>query len=532
MARLPRLDVAGQTDVGLKRKRNEDFYKILIPPGNMSQSTWGALFVVADGMGGMGGGDVASRAAVEELIRRYYDASNATSDDHFAQLNASLEYANAFVRKQATQMALQRIGTTAAGILLTPLGEAIAFNVGDSRVYRVRSGVIEQLSRDQSIVAQQLASGLISEEEAKNSDNPNLTSFLGQPFAITPAYSRTPTQPDDIFVMCSDGLWREVSDEEIRDIVQGANARSVVQTLVQLARERGAPDNLTVIVARIHSGTQPSAPRFFLPVAVVGILVLVIAAILFAVNNSASRSSALVLSASPTIHQQPTITSQSAETDIPLLAVIASSTATKTASPAPSSTLTTTATPTITPSSTSTHTATITSTNTFTPAATDTATPTLRPTRTLTPTLTLSPAPSFTPILTVEPTVTLDPTLAVLAGTPQLTPTVAFNLILESARQPEGVVLTRKAILYPDAGIREVSGYLLNSGDAVQIIGDSVVVGEGNTAQIWWHVQAVGTKRNGWLPQKGLESALLISPDVLPESLTLPAESPETTDVP
>jgi hypothetical protein len=125
--------------------------------------------------------------------------------------------------------------------------------------------------------------------------------------------------------------------------------------------------------------------------------------------------------------------------------------------------------------------------------------------------------------------VTLDPALAALAGTPQIIPTVAFNLILESAHRPGGVVLTTKAILYPDTRAQEGSGYLLEVGDAVRIIGNSVVVSQGNTQQTWWRVQLVGTQLTGWLPQPVLERASLGLAPGLSDGLTL---SPETTDVP
>src|SRR5512135_270554 len=160
------LDLAALTDVGKKRQRNEDAYKMLIPPLDSGQAAYGAVFIVADGMGGLGGGDVASKAAIAALMRHYYAPSN-TEKDLVARLQAALESANAFVRDQAGRVNLPRIGSTAAGIILRPDGEAVIFNVGDCRVYRVRKGKIERVSRDQSVMERQVESGLMTEEVAK-----------------------------------------------------------------------------------------------------------------------------------------------------------------------------------------------------------------------------------------------------------------------------------------------------------------------------------------------------------------------------
>ena len=109
------LDVAARTDIGLKRKRNEDHLGFRIPEPGSPQHDQGALFVVADGMGGMGGGDVASQTAVAEIFQRYYADPSL---DALSALRQALEYANTAVRAQAERVRLPRIGSTAAGLAL------------------------------------------------------------------------------------------------------------------------------------------------------------------------------------------------------------------------------------------------------------------------------------------------------------------------------------------------------------------------------------------------------------------------------
>lgn len=113
---LPPLDVAGQTDVGLKRKKNEDYVKTLIPPPNVEQAALGALFLVADGIGGMGGGEIAHKSAVEEVIRKFYSPDNKAADLS-ERITVSLEAANVFVRDQAREdrFAPHRVGGLRAG---------------------------------------------------------------------------------------------------------------------------------------------------------------------------------------------------------------------------------------------------------------------------------------------------------------------------------------------------------------------------------------------------------------------------------
>ncbi len=296
------LHAVGQTDIGLKRKRNEDFHQFLIPPPGSSQEARGALFIVADGMGAMGGGDVASRTATTEILRHFYDPA-CSEQDPFNCLKDALEVANGAVRDQAQQVNLPRIGTTAAGLALLPSGEAIVFNVGDSRVYRMRQGILEQLSHDQSVLQNQIDAGSITPEQARGARNVNITAFIGQPSALSAVYRRVQVQQGDSFLLCSDGLWDLVEPRDMLNAMQRYAPATAARKLINLARKHGGPDNITVIIVEAgkvpHSGKKRTAG-----LAVLAALMLALAAggiFLLSQNGSGGKKdAATAASGSPT----------------------------------------------------------------------------------------------------------------------------------------------------------------------------------------------------------------------------------------
>ncbi len=559
------LDVAGRTDIGLKRKRNEDHLGSRIPEPGSPQYAQGALFVVADGMGGMGGGDVASQTAVAEIFQRYYADPSL---DALSALRQALEYANTAVRAQAERIKLPRIGSTAAGLVLLPDGEAVLFNVGDSRVYRVRRGFIELLSRDQSVLQHQIDAGLISEEEARGARNVNVTAFIGQPTPIQPVFNRVRAEPGDVFLLCSDGLWDLVEPQEMLSIVQRMPADAAARKLIELARQRGGPDNITVIIVRL--GPPPKQRRrTLLNVAVLAVLVMVAAAAAFVLLGGrgtgdeatptpgartaaamgggpaltatraptdtavpsepptvATAAGGLVVlpSNTPTITPTPTDTSTPAPTSTPL------PTRTPSATYTPSATSSPTDTPSATPTSmpTATLTATRTPTATATPV-TPTATPTPRPSATgtpVTPTATLdltkvSPTPSQTPTPSDTPTPTPSPTPT---PTPSLGQAV-LCIAAEEAPDPAkaGVYLDEDATLY--TRIEPASGEFvfvpspLDKGTRVAVISANEVPLPDEPGATLREVQVFGEKDDGepypgWLPQDVLERAIPVAPHV------------------
>ncbi|MCD4685575.1 MAG: protein phosphatase 2C domain-containing protein [Anaerolineae bacterium] len=420
------LDVAAQTDVGLKRKRNEDFCAFRIPESGSAQAQHGALFIVADGMGGMGGGDAASETAVNTMLNTYYDTALTPVITPMGILKTALDAANQAVRDRAQQLNLTRIGSTASGVVLLPDGEALIFNVGDARVYRIRKGFIEQLSHDQSVLQHQIDAGVISEEQAREARNVNVTAFIGQPTPLEAVYRRAQVQIDDVFLMCSDGLWDLVESHEMLRIVEQYPAEQATRRLIELARKRGAHDNVTAIVLRVGQKPKAQIPRTSvwgaaIVLAIVAVLILVFVLIGAGGDDGDDEDD----SVAPTT-EAAVVVDVATETETP---VVDDDTASPTATVVGVSVLTT---PTSTPTSTATATSTPEATATFTPTdtamPTDTFTPTNTATSTPSPTVTYTPTATAT--LTPKPTLPHTPTsLPSATPTASITPTFTWTPI-------------------------------------------------------------------------------------------------------
>jgi serine/threonine protein phosphatase PrpC len=546
---LVALDVSGQTDIGLKRQRNEDSFEYRIPASGSPQHPYGALFMVADGMGGMGGGDVASQTAVKEVMQQYYTAE---TPDPLASLRAALEVANVAVREQAKQLNRVRIGSTAAGLVLMPSGDAILFNVGDSRVYRVRQNYIELMTHDQSVLQGQIDGGLISEEDARQARNVNVTAFIGQPTPLQPVFRRAQAQLGDIFVICSDGLWDLVEPHELLNIVQRMPAEAAGRKLIALARQRGAPDNITVIVVRLGPKPQPRRLWLWGTVAVAALILVAAGAVYALMGGNASGKN----TATPTTSQvaaavvEATETLSAAETSTAVAspseptATTVSGIVVFTSTPTHTPTITPTFTPSNTPTKRPTNTPTASLTATYTPRPT--LTPTARPSATMTgtplptqpptdtplptqpPTNTPKPSatrpPTITP--TVEPTVTLDPTVITWTPSPSPSPTPTLSpaeQMLVWADQ-EGVKLATEATLYQ---LYQTSGseaptvlkeIQLLPGTEVRLLNDKEQPHPTQPDLILREVTVVdGLNRGqgGWIDQTVLENALPVVPRVV-----------------
>jgi serine/threonine protein phosphatase PrpC len=245
----------GRTDKGLVRPNNEDNFYLDVPAG---------LLVVADGMGGHASGEVASKLATD-VIRDYFknvregrspiigdyreDCSEITN-----LLGSAVHLANQAIFEAAgSDPKLQGMGTTVAAVLINENKLSIA-HVGDSRVYLVRSGNIEQLTDDHSIVYEQVKRSLITKEEAQQSDMKNiLTRAVGIAPAVEVDLDELTVTDGDILVLCSDGLSTMVSDEHILSAVTTAdNPAGACEELISRANSNGGKDNVTAIAAYIN----------------------------------------------------------------------------------------------------------------------------------------------------------------------------------------------------------------------------------------------------------------------------------------
>ena len=203
-------------------------------------------------MGGYEGGQEASRLAVETLVAGYRDFDG---DEPQLALNQALQMAHEQVRQYSfAHPELRGMGTTctAAAIVQNAL---YYVHVGDTRLYLIRDGHITRVTRDHSYVGRLVESGIISPEEAENHPQRNiLTAALGtNPDLIMDSPGRPePLRAEDVLVICSDGLWGQVRDSEILETVENNSAEQAGRQLIELARERGGPDNITVEILRLH----------------------------------------------------------------------------------------------------------------------------------------------------------------------------------------------------------------------------------------------------------------------------------------
>jgi len=251
------VEVAGKTDVGCVRTNNED---------NFGFDSRHGIFVVCDGMGGQAAGEVASKMGVDILLdyfrNRHSDATKQSLNGQNGSSGAqSLANAIQLANKTIFQAGQQHngrngMGSTIVAALVRGNSLAIA-NVGDSRIYLVRHGTIQQLTQDHSLVMEQVRRGYITLEQAQQSEMQNIIlRALGSEEVVEADIEDFVAIPGDILLMASDGLTRYVQDDEILRIVQGPrDLKQACGELVNAARDRGGDDNITCLLVRIVNRT-------------------------------------------------------------------------------------------------------------------------------------------------------------------------------------------------------------------------------------------------------------------------------------
>lgn len=235
-----RFECVSRTDVGLKRKINED---------SILAETDRGLWVVADGMGGHDAGEVASAAVVDALKRLpdYEDLDKLTR----AAVEALRQVNDELIRLAKSESSDRTIGTTVVGLVI--LGERFrCFWAGDSRAYWIRAGEIMRLSRDHSLVQDLVDAGMLKPEEAETHENANVvTRAVGVRERLEVDTVSGDAQAGDIFVLASDGLTRLVGDEEIAAEIDGGGLERAADKLIETVLARGAPDNVSLIITRV-----------------------------------------------------------------------------------------------------------------------------------------------------------------------------------------------------------------------------------------------------------------------------------------
>lgn len=256
---------AKETDVGMRRSNNQDSHRVQLAADVPTYLERGHLFVVADGMGAHAAGEYASKIAVEHIPHIYHKHRDRSPPEALVQ--AVIEANSEIHRRGEANSEFHNMGTTVSALLLLPQGAVVA-HVGDSRVYRVRGGKIEQLTFDHSLVWEMRHGHLLGEQLEVGGIIPSnvITRSLGPKDHVqVDMEGPHPLELGDTFLLCSDGLSGQVPDDEIGPIVATLPPQEAARTLIDLANIRGGPDNITVVIAKVTgqqmvTGAVPADP--------------------------------------------------------------------------------------------------------------------------------------------------------------------------------------------------------------------------------------------------------------------------------
>jgi len=251
-------DLALLTDIGTARSNNEDAC------GHLIQSPKEAVFVVADGVGGYDGGEVASEMAVEVTLGTYRETDPSLGPAK--RLQRAVQRANIEIHNRAlTVPELRRMATTVTAAAVAD-GVLYAVHVGDCRLYLVRGERIQQMTKDHTVIGERMRLGLISEKEArKHPERSALSRCMGRELIVSLDRLTMPLKSGDRIVLCSDGLHGVLEDQEIETLSRGLTAEQACRRLIDEANSRGAADNVTAAFLLAHNGSananQPSGWR-------------------------------------------------------------------------------------------------------------------------------------------------------------------------------------------------------------------------------------------------------------------------------
>ena len=246
----PGIELAALSDVGCQRENNEDTYSYWEPASDDAFKSKGRLISIADGMGGYEGGQEASRLAVQTIEEIYADGLDG---DIRSVLATAFRTAHQRIKEYAEKNPkLHGMGTTCTSAAL--VGNNLYYShVGDSRLYLSRDGKVIPLTRDQSYVGRLVEQGIIKPEEAIAHPQRNiLTGALGAGNELVPEVLEQPIplEKGDVLILCTDGLWSLVNEAEIQSVLPG-KLDQACGNLIEMAKKRGGPDNITVQIARV-----------------------------------------------------------------------------------------------------------------------------------------------------------------------------------------------------------------------------------------------------------------------------------------
>lgn len=245
------IQAAGSTDIGLVRKNNED---------NFGYDLRHGIFVVCDGMGGQQAGEVASRVAVDTVLSYFREARNDAPvgaarfegvSPRAVSLASAIQLANQAIHESgARDLQHSGMGSTIVAVAVEGNLFSVA-NVGDSRIYLIRKNEVVQLTNDHSLVMEQVRRGLMTLEEAEQSNMQNvIVRALGTDDSVEPDLADHEFNPDDVLLLCSDGMSRYVKTERMAEAVSQDSLEKACADLIEAAKGGGSDDNITCLLIR------------------------------------------------------------------------------------------------------------------------------------------------------------------------------------------------------------------------------------------------------------------------------------------
>lgn len=252
------IEADGLSDAGPHRETNEDSIGRFAPADQVALERKGYLYVVADGLGGHQAGEVASASAVATLGEEYYSPSNHTRIE--PALRQAVQAANLRIHELTHRHPEYRSMETTLSAVAIAASQAYIAHIGDTRVYHWRAGRLTQLTSDHSEAAELVRLRVLKPERVRDHPGRNvLTRTLGSRLIPRPDYLRQPVLAGDQFALCSDGLWSELEDDELADVLAAHSPSAACQELLGRALARDCADNVSIQVIRVVA-IDSSAP--------------------------------------------------------------------------------------------------------------------------------------------------------------------------------------------------------------------------------------------------------------------------------
>ena len=246
-------DLALLSDIGTDRQNNEDAC------GSRVETDKSVIFAVADGVGGYEGGEIASAQAVEVTLRAFCESPAGWGPGK--RLHRAVQQANIEIHNRAlTVPELSRMATTLTACVVSD-GVLYAAHVGDCRIYHFRRGKVRQITKDHTVVQERVRMGLMSPARARHHpERSALSRCLGHELIVAVDRITLPLEQDDQLLVCTDGLYNVVEDDEFGPIIRSADPAECCRRLVDVANRRGAADNLTVAILSWKADPPPARP--------------------------------------------------------------------------------------------------------------------------------------------------------------------------------------------------------------------------------------------------------------------------------